>query len=152
MKVAGESVISGSNSWKLLLERGYSGMKERLLDVMKWGLIIVIAGVVFYFVAPTHQFQAVWLIITAVAIAAIAFYAIQSHSLAGKSYQLALEINSANELKARREDELRQQISDLCKALVIASLIKPEYDVGSEQWKKVVAQFKNFYNGKTPIL
>ena len=127
-------------------------MKERLLDVMKWGSIIVIVGDVFYFAPPTHQFQAVWHIITAVAIAAIAFYAIQSHSLAGEGYQLALEINSANELKARREDELRQQISDICKALVIASLIKAEYDAGSEQWKKVVAQFKNLYNGKTPIL
>ena len=67
----------------------------------------------FYFVAPTQQFQAIWLIVTAVGVAAIAFYAIQIHNLAGKNYQLLLEINSANELKARRDDELREQMSDV---------------------------------------
>ncbi len=126
-------------------------MKERLLDVMKWGLIIVIAGAVFYFVAPTRQFQAIWLIMTAVAAAAIAFYALQNHTLAGKSYQLSLEINAANELKARRDDELRQQMSDLCKAIVISNLIKPEYDIDSAEWKKAIAQFKSLYDGKTVI-
>jgi hypothetical protein len=126
-------------------------MKERLLDILKWGIIIVIAGVVFYFVAPTQQFQAIWLIVTAVAAAAIAFYAIQIHHLAGKNYQLLLEVNAANELKARRDDELREQMSDLCKAVVISNLINPEYGVDSDEWEKAVTLFKTLYRGKTAI-
>ena len=31
-------------------------MKETLLDVMKWGLILVIAGVVLYIVFPKYHF------------------------------------------------------------------------------------------------
>lgn len=31
-------------------------MKERLLDVMKWGLILLIAGAVFYVVYPKYHF------------------------------------------------------------------------------------------------
>ena len=126
-------------------------MKERLLDVLKWGLIIVIAGVVFYFVAPTQQFQAIWLIVTAVGVAAIAFYAIQIHNLAGKNYQLLLEINSANELKARRDDELREQMSDVCKAIVISNLVSSEYGVDSDEWEKAATLFKSLYKGKTVI-
>ena len=32
-------------------------MKERLLDVIKWGLILVIAGAVFYVVCPKYYFE-----------------------------------------------------------------------------------------------
>ncbi len=31
-------------------------MEERLLDVMKWGLILMIAGAVFYTVCPKYEF------------------------------------------------------------------------------------------------
>lgn len=31
-------------------------MKERLLDVVKWGLILIIAGAVFYLVSPKYYF------------------------------------------------------------------------------------------------
>ncbi len=31
-------------------------MKERFLDVVKWGLILVIAGAVFYLVYPKYYF------------------------------------------------------------------------------------------------
>jgi len=31
-------------------------MKERLLDIVKWGLIIIIAGAVFYNVCPKYYF------------------------------------------------------------------------------------------------
>jgi len=31
-------------------------MKERLLDVIKWGLIILIAGIVFYIFCPKYYF------------------------------------------------------------------------------------------------
>ena len=32
-------------------------MKERLLDVIKWGLILIIAGAVFYVVCPKYHFE-----------------------------------------------------------------------------------------------
>ena len=32
-------------------------MKERLLDVIKWGLVLVIAGTVFYVVYPKYYFD-----------------------------------------------------------------------------------------------
>ena len=31
-------------------------MKERLLDVVKWGLVLIIAGAVFYVVCPKYYF------------------------------------------------------------------------------------------------
>jgi len=31
-------------------------MKERLLDVIKWGLVLIIAGAVFYVVYPRYEF------------------------------------------------------------------------------------------------
>lgn len=31
-------------------------MKERFLDIIKWGLIIAIAGAVYYFVCPKYYF------------------------------------------------------------------------------------------------
>ena len=32
-------------------------MKERLLDVIKWGLVLVIAGAIFYVVCPKYDFM-----------------------------------------------------------------------------------------------
>ena len=32
-------------------------MKERLLDVIKWGLILVMAGAIFYIVSPKYDFS-----------------------------------------------------------------------------------------------
>ena len=32
-------------------------MKEKLLDVVKWGLILIIAGIVFYVVYPRYYFD-----------------------------------------------------------------------------------------------
>jgi hypothetical protein len=32
-------------------------MKERLLDVIKWGLILIIAGAVFYVVCPKYEWH-----------------------------------------------------------------------------------------------
>jgi len=32
-------------------------MKERFLDVIKWSLILIVAGVVFYVVYPKYHFQ-----------------------------------------------------------------------------------------------
>jgi len=39
-------------------------MKERFLDVIKWGLILIIAGAVFYVVYPNYYFsnyKALWI-------------------------------------------------------------------------------------------
>ena len=33
-------------------------MKERFLDVIKWALILIIAGAVFYVVCPKYEFKA----------------------------------------------------------------------------------------------
>jgi hypothetical protein len=32
-------------------------MKERFLDVIKWGLILIMAGTVFYVVYPKYEFS-----------------------------------------------------------------------------------------------
>jgi hypothetical protein len=32
-------------------------MKERFLDVIKWGLILIIAGLIFYAVCPKYEFK-----------------------------------------------------------------------------------------------
>jgi len=32
-------------------------MKERLLDVIKWGLILIIAGCVYYVVCPRYKYE-----------------------------------------------------------------------------------------------
>ena len=39
------------------IRKGGETMKERLLDVIKWGLILIIAGVVFYVVCPKYKFR-----------------------------------------------------------------------------------------------
>lgn len=124
-------------------------MKERLLDVMKWGLIIVIIGAVFYVVLPRFEFRMIWVIITAIAAAAIAFHAITNHNLAKKNYQLALEINSANELKAKSDDEFRRHISDFYKAIVISNLAG-----GPHELPAALENFNTLYKeagGKTKI-
>jgi len=124
-------------------------VKERLLDVMKWGLIAVIIGAVFYVVLPRFEFRMIWVIITAIATAAIAYYAITNHNLAKKNYQLAVEINSANELRAKSEDEFRQYISDLYKAIVISNLARSPNDLPT-----ALEHFNTLYKeagGKTKI-
>ena len=34
-------------------------MKERLLDVIKWGLILMIAGAILYFISPKYDFEGI---------------------------------------------------------------------------------------------
>lgn len=67
--------------------------------------------------------------ITAIATGVIAIYAIKSHSLADKNYQLGQEIKKANELKTKSDDEFRQQVSDLYKAIVVSNLLSPTSDI-----------------------
>jgi len=37
--------------------KGKLAMKERFLDVIKWGLILVMGGVVFYMVCPKYELK-----------------------------------------------------------------------------------------------
>jgi hypothetical protein len=80
-------------------------------------------------VLPRFEFRMIWVIITAIAAAAIAFYVITNYNLPKKNYQLAVEINSANGLRAESEDEFRQYISDLYKAIVISNLARSPNDL-----------------------
>jgi len=61
------------------------------------------------------------LVITTIAIVVVAYYARGSHNL-------AKEIKSTNELKARSDDEFREQISDLYKAIVFSNIVGGQSD------------------------
>ena len=74
---------------------------------------------------------------SAAATVAIAIYAIKSHKLANKNYQLAQEIKKANELKTQSDDEYRQQVSDLYKAIVISNIVANR--------PKPIDHFKEYY-------
>jgi single-stranded DNA-specific DHH superfamily exonuclease len=88
--------------------------------------------------------------ISAIATAAIALYAIKSHKLADRNYQLAQEIKKANELRTKSEDEFRQQVSDLYKAIVVSTIIGSRAGL-----PRVISIFKEYYHkqagGKTKI-
>jgi nitric oxide reductase large subunit len=85
--------------------------------------------------------------VSATATAAIAFYAIKSHKLADRSYQLAQEIKSASELKTKSDDEFRQQVSDLYKAIVISNILVSKLPGKIDYFKKLYKQA----GGKTKI-
>ncbi|SPD75695.1 hypothetical protein PITCH_A720035 [uncultured Desulfobacterium sp.] len=56
------SPTSGSREgWMSLLfkRQVIEVMKERLLDIIKWGLILVIAGAILFFVFPKYDFEAI---------------------------------------------------------------------------------------------
>ena len=117
-------------------------MKERLLDVMKIGLIIIIVGAVFYALAillkrdPLTLFS-MWL--TALATIAIAICALFS-------YRLASKIQS-------RDEEFRRQIKDLYQAIVISVMIHAQGPTGeASTMQGRMKWFKEHYKGKTPIL
>ena len=108
-------------------------MKERLLDVMKWGLILVIAGAVVGVLTHFSEIGILALWITALATAVIAYHAVATHVL--------------NQKAQSRDKEFHQQISDLYQAIVISNVIHPEQGYTSDALKR----FKGFYKGKTPI-
>jgi hypothetical protein len=110
-------------------------MKERMLDVLKWGLIIVIAGAVFYIIAlllKSNPLTILSMWLTALATIAIAVSV-------GLSYKLASKIQS-------RDEDFRNQISDLYGAIILSNLLSS--DSGKEERKKL---FIEAYKGKTPI-
>ena len=82
-------------------------------------------------------------IVTAIATAMIAYYAIKSHGLSE-------EIKSANELRAKRDDEFREQISDLYKAIVFSNIVG-----GQSEFLSAVRHFNALYreaSWKTKII
>lgn len=114
-------------------------MKERLLDVVKWGLIIIIVGGVLYF--NVHSLKGESLITFAMMVTALATILIAI--FAGVSHRLASKIQS-------RDEEFRQQVSDLYQAIALSNLMigKKAFDTITEE---NIETFKKFYTGKTII-
>ena len=109
-----------------------AGMKEKLQDVIKWGLILVIAGAVVGLLTHFSEFGILGIWITAIATAAIAVYSFMS-------YQLASSIKS-------RDEEFRQQIRDLYEAIVISNIVTERRELEGR-----IEAFKQHYRGRTPI-
>ncbi len=86
--------------------------------------------------------QTASLIITALATVAIAYYS-------WCSYKLAMSLNSMEKSREEKEQEFRQQLSDLYQALVIANLLGGQSI--KEARKALVEEFKKMYKGTTPI-
>ncbi|MBN1515325.1 hypothetical protein JXA32_02025 [Candidatus Sumerlaeota bacterium] len=88
-----------------------------------------------------------WLMIFVTAVMAIATCGIWHVSNQNNRLIEKLEDNRKrdNDDQLRREEEFRQQISDLYKAIVIASLIK------ESNLSQALHQFERLYDGKTPI-
>jgi uncharacterized protein YbcV (DUF1398 family) len=89
--------------------------------------------------------------ITVIATAVIALYALKTHGLAERNYQLAEEIKKANELKTAGDEEFREQISDLYRAIVVSALVATHDSTGL--YSTVDGRIKIFrekYKGKTP--
>jgi hypothetical protein len=108
-------------------------MKERLLDVAKCGLILVIAGAVVGTLTHFSEFGILGTWITALATAVIAYHAVASHVLSQK-------------IRAR-DEEFRQQVTDLYQALIIitAGVSGPTTE------SHAIKRFKELYKGNTPI-
>ena len=79
-------------------------------------------------------------IVSALAAACIAIYAIISH-------RLSKEIKESNERKEKGDEEFRQQVSDLYEAIVISNSIGST----SGETSKRIGFFKEHYKGKTPV-
>ena len=108
-------------------------MKESLLDVMKWGLILVIAGAVVGILTHFSQFGILALWITALATAVIAYHAVASQLL--------------NQKIKERDEEFRQQVSDMYQAIVVSNVVSP----AQSDTSKAIDRFRELYKGKTKI-
>ena len=110
-------------------------MKEKLLEVMKYGLIIVIIGAVFYGLAILLKrdpltLLSIWL--TAIATTAIAI-------LTFMNYQLIAKIQ-------RKDEEYKRQIRDYFEATVISNIVG-----GPHEPSKAIKTFGDHYKGETKI-
>ena len=116
-------------------------MKERLLDVMKWGLIIIIAGAALYFIVnslkgePLTTFS---IMVTALATIFIAIYA-------GVSHRLTSRIQS-------RDEESKQRIEDLYQGIMVSVFIASMGDTPAfSTMEHKIKEFNNYYKGETSI-
>ena len=87
--------------------------------------------------------------ISALATVAIAFLAYYSNKLSKKSYALAQEIKRSNDRIQEREDNFKQEVTDLYKAIVISNLFIGRSN--GEVVKDTIEHFNKMYDGKTPI-
>lgn len=86
--------------------------------------------------------QTASLIITALATGVIAYYSWCSH-------RLAISLRNMDEARTSKDQEFRQQLSDLYQALVIANLLGGQSI--KEARRALVEEFKKMYKGNTPI-
>ena len=104
-------------------------MKNWVLDVIKWVVIIIVAGLVLYFLASKFKGQTIVvlsMLLTALATIIIAIYAVVN-------YRLSSKFQSMNEA-------YRQQIRDHFEATVIANIVG-----GPHETNKAVRAFKEHY-------
>jgi archaellum biogenesis protein FlaJ (TadC family) len=109
-------------------------MKERLLDVMKWGLIIIIIGGVLILIAYTSKGQtlmAIAMLLTSLATVAIAIYA-------GVNYNFTSKIQS-------RDEEFKQDLRKLYRGIVISTLIAPSVLEGTAVGEDAIKEFNEVY-------
>ena len=112
-------------------------MKERLLDVMKWGLILVIAGAVVGVLTHFSEIGILALWITALATAVIAYHAVANHLLVQKVQS--------------KDEEFRQQVHDLYEAIVISNIFITQGTLDENAIRTRIQTFKKYYKGKTLI-
>lgn len=82
------------------------------------------------------------LIITAIATVAIAWFS-------WCSYQITRKLMVHDEARTQKDEEFRQQLSDLYQGIIIATLLSGPSSYGAYEDSAKV--FKNKYKGQTPI-
>ncbi len=88
-------------------------------------------------------------VVTVVSTAMTALATVMIWVYARKSHQLAQALKQTEEARARRDDEFREQLSDLYQAIVIATVLSGPSSFG--QFHNSVEVFNQQYTGKTPI-
>ena len=81
-------------------------------------------------------------VITAISTLVIAIYS-------WKSYELSIELKRSNDVSQKRDQEYRQQTSDLFQAMTIAMLISGPTSIGG--FGSARDMFNSLYKGKTQI-
>jgi len=66
-----------------------------------------------------------------------------------KTHQLTLQLKAAEDQRSKREEEFRQQLSDLYQAITIATLLSGPSGVGA--FPSAIEAFQSKYKGKVRI-
>ena len=93
--------------------------------------------------------QMVSIVVTTAATVVIALYAWKNHRVAVNSYGLSQELAQKESNRSQREQEFRQQMKDLCEAIVVATIVSDPTRSG--QYVNTVSAFKALYKGQTPL-